>query len=197
MAVLQPSPTNDQASDDDLVGRTLAGDREAFGVLWDRHHQRVYGYGVRRLNNREQAEDAMAETFRRALANLPSYRGDGFRSWLFAIAHNVIVDDIRACRLRTSHETTIDPGDDVILIDERPMREAEAGVDLVHDLLPLLTSGERAVIDLRLAGLSPSEIARALGKDRSAVDMAYHRALVRLRTRLAIIDEANGGSDHE
>jgi RNA polymerase sigma-70 factor, ECF subfamily len=197
MAVLQPSPTNDQASDDDLVGRTLAGDREAFGVLWDRYHQRVYGYGVRRLNNREQAEDAMAETFRRALANLPSYRGDGFRSWLFAIAHNVIVDDIRACRLRTSHETTIDPGDDVILIDERPMREAEAGVDLVHDLLPLLTSGERAVIDLRLAGLSPSEIARALGKDRSAVDMAYHRALVRLRTRLAIIDEANGGSDHE
>lgn len=66
MNLMQPSPASDQSTDDDLVDRTLSGERETFGVLWNRHHQRVYGYGVRRLNNREQAEVAMGETFRRA-----------------------------------------------------------------------------------------------------------------------------------
>src|SRR3954447_20568291 len=83
-------------SDDELVARTLAGDREAFGVIWDRHHRRVFGYGFRLLGHAERAEDATGETFRRALAGLARYRrASGFRSWLFAIAHNVIVDDLR------------------------------------------------------------------------------------------------------
>ena len=59
-------PEFDAATDNELVARTLAGEGEAFGTLWDRHSPRVYGYAYRRLGDREQAEDVTAETFRRA-----------------------------------------------------------------------------------------------------------------------------------
>jgi DNA-directed RNA polymerase specialized sigma24 family protein len=42
------------------------------------------------LGTREAAEDANTEIFMRALAALPAYRAGEFRSWLFAIAHNVV-----------------------------------------------------------------------------------------------------------
>jgi hypothetical protein len=59
----------------------------------------------------EAAEDATSLVFAKALAGLPSYRADGatFRSWLFTIAHNVVIDAPGAslgsmARLRTAGE---------------------------------------------------------------------------------------------
>ena len=180
----------DAATDDELVARTLAGEGEAFGTLWDRHSPRVYSYAYRRLGDREQAEDVTAETFRRALAKLGTYRGGGFRSWLFAIAHNAIIDEVRARRpfvvLDTASDQADIPAPDYVAL-------ANAEMSLVFDLLPRLTAGQREVIELRLAGLAPQEIAQALGKGRPAIDMAHHRAVERLRSLLGISDETAGG----
>src|SRR5215211_6311400 len=82
-------------TDDELVGWAQRGQREAFGLLYDRHFSSVYGYCYRRLGEREAAQDAAAETFRKALAALPSYRPQAFRGWLFAIARHVVVDAAR------------------------------------------------------------------------------------------------------
>ena len=59
--------------DEDLAGWAQQGQREAFGLLYDRHFGSVYGYCYRRLGEREAAQDAAAETFRKALTALPSY----------------------------------------------------------------------------------------------------------------------------
>jgi RNA polymerase sigma-70 factor (ECF subfamily) len=147
------------------------------------------------LGDRERAEDATAETFRRALAKLRSYRGDGFRPWLIAIAHNIVVDDLRGRRPAVTLDDVIDRQADGPSLDDLALAGEEA--DLINDLLPRLTPGERAVIELRLAGLAPHEIAQVLGKARPAVDMAYHRALIRLRELLGIGDVATGGLRHE
>jgi RNA polymerase sigma-70 factor (ECF subfamily) len=190
----RPSPAS-AAPDDEFVARTLAGEREAFGELWDRHYLRVYDYGFRHLGDREQAEDATAETFRRALAKLGSYRGNGFRPWLFAIAHNVIVDELRARRPIVDLYNVADQCDDGPAFDDLVLAGAE--IDLVTNLLPRLTPGQRDVIELRLADLTLLEIAQVLGKARSAVDMTYRRALEQLRTLLGIADGVPGGCRDE
>ena len=194
---MEPEPSDPEleaAIDDELVARRLAGDCEAFGVLWDRYHLRIYVFAYRRLRDREQAEDATAETFRRALAKLATYRGNGFRPWIFAIARNVVFDELRARRRVAAWEdaTDLDCGP---AIDEMAVARAEAG--LVSDLLPRLPQVQREVVELRLAGLAPREIAQVLGKERPAVDMAYHRALERLRVLLGITGGPSGEFRHE
>ena len=84
------------ASDEELVQRAQQGQVEAFGLLYDRHFGSVYGYCYRRLGMRESAQDAAAETFRKALSALPGYRPQAFRGWLFTIARNVLADAGRA-----------------------------------------------------------------------------------------------------
>src|SRR4029078_495110 len=69
--------------DDELVGWAQRGEGEAFAVLYDRHVGSVYGYCYRQLGQREAAQDAAAETFRKAWSSLASYRPHAFRAWLF------------------------------------------------------------------------------------------------------------------
>src|SRR5687767_6167045 len=90
--------------DEDLVAQAQRGDREAFAVLYDRYLARVHGYCYRLLGEREAAEDATTDTFMRALTALPACRTGSFRSWLFAITHNVIADEWRRQRPTVSLE---------------------------------------------------------------------------------------------
>ena len=80
-----------EGSDDALVAAALR-DQQAFGHVYDRYLSPVYRYCYGRLGSREEAEDATSLVFARALAGLSSYRGGAFRSWLFAIAHNVVLN---------------------------------------------------------------------------------------------------------
>ncbi len=177
-----PSAGMTDASDAALVRWAQQGHREAFGLLYDRYVERIYGYCYRRLGEREAAQDATAETFRKALAALPRYRAGSFRAWLFAIARNAIADQYRAHRPDvplTEANEAIDPSpspEDLAL-------KAEA-LDSVVALLPKLSADQRDAVALRLAGLSPAEIGHVLGKSRAATDMTLHRALVRLRDLL-------------
>lgn len=193
----RPVPNwNASTADDDLVAWTRRGDRDAFGALYDRYLPRVYGYCYRMLGSREAAEDANTEVFIRALAALPGYRGGSFRSWLFTIAHNVVVDEHR-------RRKPVGPNADLASVaDPGPSPEdlAQTAADrsLVLNLLPRLSEDQRQVVALRLSGLSASEIGLALGKPRNAVDGIHHRALLRLRELVASGSRATtegGGQD--
>ena len=179
---LQPrgSPRwHDGSPDEDLVGAAQCGDRDAFGALYDRHVRAIYGYCYRVLGERESAQDASAETFRRALTGVAACRPHAFRSWLFGIAHHVTVDDLRARRPVVELTDALELHDSSASPEEIAL--ATAAFDDVTRLLPLLTTDQRDAIGLRLAGLNPAEIGEALGKSRAAVDMTLHRALVRLQ----------------
>lgn len=183
------------ASDLDDDARVVAlakRDPRAFAPLYARYFDPIYRYCYRRLGHPEAAADAAAQVFAKALAALPGYREDApsFRSWLFAIAHNVIADDLRARRpvapmAAAEHVAAAGPSpEEAILTDE-------AG-DMVLTLLALLPSDQRQILELRLAGLTGPEIAAALGRSVGAVKIAQVRAFARLRAMLDPASPAAG-----
>src|SRR5215216_3517277 len=86
----------DRAIDPDgLLVEWARQDPQAFTALYDRYFNAVYGYCLSQLGDPDAAEDASSQTFLKALAALPRYSESGqFRPWLFAIAHNAVLDAI-------------------------------------------------------------------------------------------------------
>jgi RNA polymerase sigma-70 factor (ECF subfamily) len=168
--------------------------RAAFAPVYERYIDSIFRYCLRRTGHRETAEDATATVFVKALAQLGRFQIDrrSFRSWLFAIAHNVLVDLERA--QRPSASDTAVP----YLIDPNPGPEslalhAEADATTVR-LLMALPSEQRRVLEMRLAGLRTAEIADALGITVGAVRACQYRAAKRLRPLLRPNDK-NGDTD--
>src|SRR3954471_4499736 len=91
----------EQADDASLVAQAQA-DPRAFAQLYDRYVELIYWFCYRRLENVPAAGDATSATFMKALNALPRFnpQGGSFRSWLFAIAHNVVLDHLRQAARR-------------------------------------------------------------------------------------------------
>jgi RNA polymerase sigma-70 factor (ECF subfamily) len=77
-------------SDQQLLARTRAGEREAFAQLIERYKSRIFHTTLRMLHNREEAEEAAQDVFVRAYRGLPKFREDSsFSTWIFRICYNV------------------------------------------------------------------------------------------------------------
>jgi RNA polymerase sigma-70 factor (ECF subfamily) len=181
----KPAP-QEEPSDATLVAVALH-DRQAFGLLYDRYVELIFRYCLVRLRNREDAEDATSLIFARALAGLPTQRGASFRSWLFSIAHNVVVDAQRVASADmplTVLEFLPATGPS---LEEQAVADERRGV--VAQAVAQLTGEQRSVVELRLAGLAGPEVAAALGRSHDSVRTTQRRALARLRTLLGITTE--------
>lgn len=186
MASVDPSPS-------DLDERTLdaarTGDRRALRRLHDAMAPAVLGYA--RGQGVEDPEVVANEALFRALRAIEGFDGDSrkFRSWLFTIAHNLIVDDHRRRSRRPVTveldrsgiwEPTAGPPVAEIVADRL---EAEEMVRWIGDLSP----HQRSVVLLRLiADLSVADVAKIVGKRQGAVKTLHHRGLAALRRRLDV-----------
>ena len=178
------------AEDDATLVAAALRDRSAFGPLYRRYVGGIYGFCFRRLGSREEAEDATAQVFTKALTALPTWRGGSFRAWLFTIADRHTLDRLRARRPEVPLEAAghvphagLSPEAEVIDADARHH---------LRRLLESLTPDQRRVIELRLSGLNGDEIARATGRSRNAVDALQFRAVARLRGLAATGDGEHG-----
>ena len=159
-------------------------DRRAFAPLHKRYADPIYRYCYRRLGSHDAAADATGQTFAKALAALPRYRHreTSFRSWLFAIAHNVVTDAYRRRRPDASLAAA------ALVADAAPSPEEQALAAedrrSLRALLDRLPVDQGRVVDLRLAGLTGPEIARVLGKTALSVKSLQFRAYARLRRAL-------------
>jgi RNA polymerase sigma-70 factor (ECF subfamily) len=153
----------------------------AFAHLYRRYVDPIYRYCYRRLGTREAAEDVTALIFTKALSALSAYRADGpsFRSWLFAIAHNAVADDLRVRRPVAPLAAALDQADPMPTPESAAL--AAEGGRRVRDLLRQLPPEQAQIVELRLAGLTGVEIALALGRTPNAVKVAQYRAYSRLR----------------
>jgi RNA polymerase sigma-70 factor (ECF subfamily) len=193
------APAADAPWDDDarLVLAAKLDPRD-FAPLYGRYFDPVYRYCFRRLGHPEAAADATGQVFAKALAALPRYRDDAtsFRSWLFAIAHNVLVDETRARRPIAVLEAAAEVASAEPSPEEQALT-AEVG-RTIRGLLDRLTPDQREVMEFRLAGLTGPEIAVAVGRSLGSVKIAQVRAFARLRTALGLAsdprEEAPGGN---
>src|SRR5690606_28715005 len=86
-----------------LVERVRHGDAEAYGEIVARHMQRAFSIAYRILEQREDAEDVVQDSFMRALDRLDQLgRGRPFRPWLLRIVVNQALNFRRARGIRTT-----------------------------------------------------------------------------------------------
>ncbi|MGI8476092.1 MAG: RNA polymerase sigma factor [Thermomicrobiales bacterium] len=188
MSVDERGRPSAEESDEDLARRSLV-DREAFGLLYDRYATPVFRFCARRTDVVASAEDAASATFLRALDRLPQFRGGSFAAWLFAIARSASANETRRRRPteQLDGRAEIEDGGDG---PEGQALHGETTLE-IRRLLGSLPSDQRAVVELRLAGLKGAEIAEALGRSVAAVKMLQLRAMHRLRQES--LETGNGG----
>ena len=134
-----------------------------------------------------EPEDCLGECFVQLVRNLPSFRGNeaAFRSWLYLLARNRVVDEWRAARRRPST-----PAGDALSAnpgrrDAEPVDAALTSRRAVEDILTTLGPDQRAVIVLRvLEEFSVEETAVVLRRSPGAVRVLQHRAIKQLRATL-------------
>ena len=86
----------EQPSDRELIQRYRKGDLEAFDTLIKRYEKPLFNFIYRLIGNKATAEDIFQEVFLRAIKGLSKYRHQKkFSSWLYRIAHNLIIDTVR------------------------------------------------------------------------------------------------------
>jgi RNA polymerase sigma-70 factor, ECF subfamily len=158
-----------------------APEAESFAALYERTFPRVYGYVASLLRDRSAAEDVTAQAYERAYRKRRSYRPrrGTVEAWLFGIARNAALDELRRRRrhagLEIDPEDTSSPGaeDHVELALRR---------EVVRAALDVLSGQERDLLSLKYAaGLSNAEIADLLETSESNVGTRLHRALTKLR----------------
>lgn len=182
----------EELSDDALAARAI-DDRQAFGLLYDRYADAIYRYCAGRLASREEAEDATSLIFSRALVSLPTYRGGSFRSWLFAIAHNTVLNTRRDSRRHQPLDVVVALTDDGLSVEDEVANRQRR--QQVSEALAQLPEDYRRVVELRLAGFTGPEIAATLGRSHDAVRTTQGRAISRLRALLGVSPEAQAGRE--
>ena len=178
------APTRDTADDDEhALVAAARHDRRAFAPLYARYANPIFQYCYGRLGSREEAEDVTSLVFSKALDALPRFQDGSFRSWLFAIAHNAVIDHGRAKRHEASLDAALEvesvgPSPDEVAADAEAYRRLRA-------VLAQLPDEHRQVIELRLHGLNGPEIAQVLGRSHAWVRVNQYRAAARLRVLLS------------
>ena len=174
-----PRVSTYEPTDEDLLTRVAAGDRDAFGDLYRRYARAVLGLALRRLGDRGRAEDAVQEAFTSVWRSARSYRRERgpVAPWLYTVARNAIADRGRA-RVEPPAEPTDTPSD-----SPGPPEEVEQSwlAWRVHRALEGLPETERSVLELAYwSGLSQSEVASYLDVPLGTVKTRTRAGLARL-----------------
>ncbi|WP_224766217.1 sigma-70 family RNA polymerase sigma factor [Nocardioides campestrisoli] len=172
-----------------LVELARAGDKEAFGLLFDHYHRSVHRFLHHRTGSVQLAEDLTSETFFRALRSMQEFRWQGrdFGAWLMTIARNLAHDHFRSARARL--ETVTEDAGEVADGEPEPGPEDAVLDRLTSEVLLRslreLPEDQRDCLVLRfLQGMSLAETAEVLERSTGAVKQLQLRALRALASRL-------------
>jgi len=174
-----------------LVERAADGDFEAFGELYSIHLDRIYRYVFYQVKDNITAEDITEEVFVKAWKAIDSCKGkeQTFSSWLYRIAHNHVIDNLRRLKRRQSIEIeTVDI--EIETVDKVSSLELELEGELERQellgVMACLPQNQRQVIILKfIEGLDNYEIGQVMGKRQGAIRVLQMRGLATLRRELS------------
>ncbi len=182
------APPTLERSDAERVAAVRSGDPHAFADLYAEHVDSVRRVAYHLVGNSDATDDAVQDTFTRALQHLDDLREpDRFRPWLLSIARHAATDQLRARRRFTS----LDESRHELLASAGPGPESVAEVrelaDRVQGCVAGLSRRDAAALTMvAQLGFTPSQVADALGVSPGAAKVVVHRARRRLRTALAL-----------
>jgi len=161
------------------------GDKESFGLLYEKYGQQIFRFIYWQVSNKEQAEDLNQEVFLKAWKNIEKYqeRNCPFSSWLYRIARNTVIDFYRTQKkvYPIEDEIFFSGGDD---LRENPKKIAETKIEIerVKKVLNSLPNNQREIIILKfIEGFSNKEIAKILKKSEGAIRILQYRAIKNLK----------------
>jgi RNA polymerase sigma factor (sigma-70 family) len=164
--------------DEDVMLQVRNGEVEMLGVLFDRYQTPLYNFYAKMTQDRVVSEDLVQEVFLRILRYRQTYRpGTTFRTWMYQIARNTRLDQVRKRRPETPFAS--EPVAPAVLSDSAP-RQQEAAM-LQRALMQLPEDKRELLVLSRFQELKYDEIARLLGCEVGAVKVRVHRALQQLR----------------
>lgn len=183
-----------EREDVQLLAAYRAGDTESLGELVEKYKRPLFGFILRFSEGREDADEVFQEVWVRAIKNMNRYRQKNLLSWLFRIAHNLMIDRIRRNKSVVSLDTSA--SEDGISLGEQlattllgPDSET-GGRDLgvrIEAAAAQLPPEQREVFWLRMqADLSFKEIAKI---QKCSINTALARmqyAVSKLRKELAV-----------
>jgi RNA polymerase sigma-70 factor (ECF subfamily) len=182
-------------NDEILVAEAVRGNNVAFETLFERYHQKMFRVALSRLQNAEDAEDAVQQTFQQAFVHLKSFQGQSrFSTWLTRIAINeslMLLRKRRPNHLSIEGHQTVDEEsyaleikDTAVTPEERYVQKEMQNVlsGAINELRPIL----KTVVNLSEMGeLSTRKTAEALGVRVGTVKARTFRARRLLRDKIA------------
>lgn len=194
----------DEDSDEALMLRYQAGDAAAFDELYARHRGGLFRFITRQCRVRERAEEIFQDVWMSLIQAAERYRVEAqFRTWLYTIAHNKLMDYFRRNARAEAVLYEVKDGDDEIATNDgiasrtqEPLVQAESRQqgDAILRLLAALPAPQReAFLLYEEGGLSVEEIAQTTGVSFEAAKSRLRYAVAKLREGLA----ADGWNAHE
>jgi len=179
-----------------LAGQILAGDQKAFETLVQRYSTPLFNFICRFLGDYDQASDISQQVFLQLYLSLPTLRtGDPLKAWLFQVARNRCLDELR--RKHAIHFSELESASDedelsplASMPDTSPLPEELAEhhdlQECLQQAIEALPPKFRSVVLLRYAGqLSFSEVGEALAMPEATATTYFQRAKPLLRTALS------------
>ena len=179
------------------MDRGVAERRESFEAVYRELYAPICGYTLRRVRDREDAAEAIAETFAtlwRRFDRCP--QGAELRPWLFGVARRVIANQRRGERRRTALGERLAANVDQAAL--HAFHPEEATSELARAFATLNEADRELLSLVAWEGLTREELAIALGTNRAVVRVRLHRARKRLRDALPPTQtHFAGGREHE
>jgi RNA polymerase sigma-70 factor, ECF subfamily len=171
--------------DEALYQRLVGGDLAAFDLLYKRYEGCLFGFVLRQLGDRAEAEDVFHEAFMAVLKERRAARElQSFKAWIFEVARNLCLNRVRSRKraaraLETEARSSpkSEPHPESILA----AREAPAALERAVRRLPETLA---QLYDLRASGLSYDEIAEVLRVPLGTVKSRMHEMVARLREEM-------------
>ncbi len=170
----------------ELIEDCRKGNRQSFGAIYDTYVHGIYDFIYYKTHHKQTAEDLTQETFFKALKNIHQFDAlRSFKSWLYRIAQNAVIDHYR----KASRETPLDDAWDAPSETDMPADfDTRKQIDELRRQLSLLPSLSRDIILLRVwQDLSYKEISEIVGKSEDNCKMIYSRALRSLKGTMPIL----------
>jgi RNA polymerase sigma-70 factor, ECF subfamily len=178
------SALTDVCQDDEAMCRVANGDSAALAVLFDRHKSRLFAFLYHLVGDRSAAEDLLGETFLRVYQARARYRaGRGFTPWLYAIARNLALGELRHRGVVARAQQRL-IGDTAANEEAETLEREEVGERVRAALAGLPEEQRSAVVLKEYQQMDYREIGQVLGCSEAAARARTYRARLALREAL-------------